>query len=221
MKDAGLPAASGVLLCAGRGRRLGGICKGRILIDGEPLVVRQLRVMQQSGLQRAVVVMGFQAQQIAEILAQAKDEFSAMEVVPLRLADDQISDDIQVSVAHGLRAAEAADAHLFMTLVDLPLLTAGHYQALRLHAQAGGADIAMPQNGAGVPGHPIFIGATALAAMPLALPGFRLREWISKDFFRVRPMITEDAAHFSDLDTAQDVAALAHEYGLKIVIPSH
>ncbi len=216
--------ADGVLLCAGRGSRLGGICKGRILVDGEPLVVRQLRVMRQAGLKRAVVVIGFEADKIAEILQGAAQDLAGIEVVPVRLSEADISDDIQVSVAVGLRAVSRSphlDLGLFMTLVDLPLLEPGHYHAVFLHAQACGADIAMPQNGAGVPGHPLFIRPEALAAMPLESPDFRLREWICKDSFRVHPMKTEAAAHFTDLDTAQDAQALMAHYGLKIVIPQH
>lgn len=213
-------AAQGVLLCAGRGSRLGGICKGRILVDGEPLVVRQLRVMRQAGLKRAVVVMGFEAEQIAEMLRQSAKALAGIEVVPARLSQAEISDDIQVSVAFGLRAvSRSPHLGLFMTLVDLPLLRASHYHAVFSHAQSCGADIAMPQNNAGVPGHPLFIGAGALAAMPIESPVFRLREAIRGGALQVRPMATEDPAHFTDLDTAQDAQALMDQHGLKIVIP--
>lgn len=212
--------ADGVLLCAGRGSRLGGICKGRILVDGEPLVLRQLRVMHQAGLRRAVVVMGFEAEQVAEILQQAAGLLAGIEIVPARLSQAEISDDIQVSVACGLRAvSRSPNRGLFMTLVDLPLLRASHYQAVFSHAQACGADIAMPQNGAGVPGHPLFIGARALAAMPLESPAFRLRDAMRDGALQLRPMATEDPAHFTDLDTAKDAQALMAQHRLKIVIP--
>ena len=207
-------------MCAGRGSRLGGLCKGRILVDGEPLVVRQLRVMREAGIPRAVVVMGFEADKIAEILRQAAEALAGIEVIPVRLPQAEISDDIQVSVAFGLRAvSRSPHLGLFMTLVDLPLLQASHYRAVFSHAQAAQADIAMPQNGAGVPGHPLFIRPEALAAMPLESTNFRLREWICKDLLRVRPMKTEAAAHFTDLDTAQDAQELMRHHGLKIVIP--
>lgn len=213
-------AAQAVLLCAGRGSRLGGICKGRILVDGEPLVVRQLRVMRQAGLKRAVVVMGFEADKIAEILQGAAQDLTGIEVVPVRLPQAEITDGIQVSVAFGLRAVSSSPhLGLFMTLVDLPLLQASHYHAVFSHAQASGADIAMPQNNAGVPGHPLFIRAEALAAMPLESPAFRLRDAIFGGALQVRPMATEDPAHFTDLDTAQDAQALMARDGLKIVIP--
>lgn len=215
-------AAQGVLLCAGRGSRLGGICKGRILVDGEPLVVRQLRVMREAGIARTVVVMGFEADKIAEILRQSTKALAGIEVVPARLPQADISDDIQVSVACGLRAVSRSphpDLGLFMTLVDLPLLQASDYHAVFLHAQACGADIAMPQNGAGVPGHPLFIRPEALAAMPLESPDFRLRDAIRSGALQVRPMPTEAMAHFTDLDTAQDAQELMLRHGLKIVIP--
>lgn len=222
MTAAGGSVAAGVLLCAGRGSRLGGICKGRILVDGQALVVRQLQVMRQAGLQRAVVVMGFEAEKIVEILQGAAGALAGIDILPVRLPEAQISDDIQVSVAWGLRAvSRSASPDLFMTLVDLPLLEASHYQTVFSHAKMTQADIAMPQNGAGVPGHPLFIRAEALAAMPLESATFRLRDWIRGGFPKVRPMATEALAHFTDLDTVRDVQALMARYGLQIVIPEN
>lgn len=222
MSSAQPHAAQGVLLCAGRGSRLGGICKGRILVDGEALVVRQLRVMRQAGLGRVVVVLGHEAETIAAIVQSAAGALAPMEVVQVVLPQAEIADDIQVSVARGLRAISgSASGYLCMTLVDLPLLTAGHYQAILAHALYSGADIAMPQNSAGTPGHPLCIAADALAALPLMSEGFRLRDWIRGGGLRVRPLATEDPAHFTDLDTAEDARRLMSQTAIEIVIPQN
>lgn len=222
MSSAQRHAAQGVLLCAGRGSRLGGICKGRILVDGEALVVRQLRVMQQAGLGRVVVVLGHEAAAIAEILRAAAEVLAPMDVMPVVLPQAEISDDIQVSVARGLRAISgSASGYLCVTLVDLPLLNAGHVQAILAHALYSSADIAMPQNSAGHPGHPLCIAADALAALPLMSEGFRLRDWIRGGSLRVRPLATEDPAYFTDLDTAEDARRLMSQAAIEIVIPQN
>lgn len=48
------------ILSAGRGQRLGGVCKGRVIFDGLPLVVRQIGVMVQAGLSQISVVIGYE-----------------------------------------------------------------------------------------------------------------------------------------------------------------
>ena len=73
-------AATGLLLTAGRGSRLGGCCKGLLQIDGQPLVVRQLRTMADAGIRRAVVVIGAQADAISQALSRHAAALSDIEI---------------------------------------------------------------------------------------------------------------------------------------------
>ena len=98
-------AATGLLLTAGRGSRLGGCCKGLLQIDGQPLVVRQLRTMADAGIQRAVVVIGAQADAVSVALSRHSAALSDIEVTRVMIDSDQLTDDPQPSVASGLKAA--------------------------------------------------------------------------------------------------------------------
>ncbi|MFM8631286.1 MAG: NTP transferase domain-containing protein, partial [Betaproteobacteria bacterium] len=145
-------AATGLLLTAGRGSRLGGCCKGLLQIDGQPLVVRQLRTMADAGIQRAVVVIGAQADAVSEALSRHAAALSDMEIIRVRIASDQLTDDPQFSVASGLKAAltlpRSLAAPVLISLVDLPLLTARHYETLWSQAHNQDADIVLPRNSA-------------------------------------------------------------------------
>lgn len=215
--------ATGLLLTAGRGSRLGGCCKGLLQIDGQPLVVRQLRTMADAGIQRAVVVIGAQADAVSEALSRHAAALSDIEINRVRIASEQLTDDLQFSVASGLRAAlmapQSLPAPLLMSLVDLPLLTARHYETLWAQAHDQNADIVLPRNSAGAPGHPIVLAASAIPPSALSQPGFRLREFVGVGSTKRYEFLTEDPAYFSDLDTPQDLQNMAAVYGVFLGFP--
>ena len=218
-------SAIGILLTAGRGSRMGGICKGRILSDGLPLVVQQLMTMAAAGLHRVVVVMGAQAELIASILDRYAGMLSSIQLKTVVLSEGQITDDPQRSVAEGLRATAdwtalgGAPSHVFITLVDLPLLRPEHYQALWDYAHDAKADITVPRNGAGTPGHPILLKGSILAGAAIQDPDFRLRELIAAMDIRRSDMLTEQSAYFRDSDTAEDLAAISANGGPRLELP--
>lgn len=216
-------AATGLLLTAGRGSRLGGVCKGLLQIDGQPLVVRQLRTMADAGIQRAVVVIGAQADAVSEALSRHAAALSDMEIIRVRIASDQLTDDPQFSVASGLKAAftlpQSLAAPVLISLVDLPLLTARHYETLWSQAHDQDADIVLPRNSAGTPGHPILLAASAIPPSVFSQPGFRLREFVGAGSAKRYEFLTEDPAYFSDLDTPQDLQNMAAVYGVFLGFP--
>ena len=216
-------AATGLLLTAGRGNRLGGCCKGLLQVDGQPLVVRQLRTMADAGIQRAVVVIGAQADAVSEALSRHAAALSDMEIIRVRIASDQLTDDPQFSVASGLKAAftlpQSLAAPVLISLVDLPLLTARHYETLWSQAHDQDADIVLPRNSAGMPGHPIVLAASAIPPSAFSQPGFRLREFVGAGSAKRYEFLTEDPAYFSDLDTPQDLQNMAAVYGVFLGFP--
>ena len=216
-------AATGLLLTAGRGSRLGGCCKGLLQIDGQPLVVKQLRTMVDAGIQRAVVVIGAQADAVSAALSQHAAALSGIEIIRVRIASDQLTDDPQFSVASGLKAAltlpQSLTAPVLISLVDLPLLTARHYETLWAQAHDRNADIVLPRNSAGTPGHPIVLAASAIPPSVVSQPGFRLREFVGVGSTKRYEFLTEDPAYFSDLDTPQDLQNMAAVYGVFLGFP--
>ncbi|NBW01564.1 MAG: hypothetical protein EBR85_07655 [Betaproteobacteria bacterium] len=232
-------AAIGLLLTAGRGSRLGGRCKGLLHIDGLPLAVRQLQTMADAGIRRAVVVIGAQADALSDALSRHASVLMDIEITLVKISPDQLTDDPQFSVASGLRAAltlaqclPGADSQnntdaltvgdrtpVFVSLVDLPLLTARHYETLWAQAHYQNADIALPRNSAGVPGHPIVLAAQIIPPSALGQPGFRLREFVACGSLRRQEFFTEDPAYFADLDTPQDLQNMARVYGVFLGFP--
>jgi molybdenum cofactor cytidylyltransferase len=216
-------AATGLLLTAGRGSRLGGCCKGLLQIEGQPLVVRQLRTMADAGIRRAVVVIGAQADAISQALSRYAAALSDIEITQVRIASDQLTDDPQFSVVSGLKAAltlpQSISAPVFVSLVDLPLLTARHYETLWAQAHDQDADIVLPRNSAGTPGHPIVLAASVIPPSVLGQPGFRLREFVGAGSAKRYEFWTEDPAYFSDLDTPQDLQNMAAVYGVFLGFP--
>ena len=216
-------AATGLLLTAGRGSRLGGCCKGLLQIDGQPLVVRQLRTMADAGIRRAVVVIGAQADAISQALSRHAAALSELEITQVRIASEQLTDDPQFSVVSGLKAAltlpQSIPAPVFVSLVDLPLLTARHYETLWAQAHDQDADIVLPRNSAGTPGHPIVLAASVIPPSVLGQPGFRLREFVGAGSAKRHEFSTEDPAYFSDLDTPQDLQNMAAVYGVFLGFP--
>ena len=57
-----------VLLAAGEGARLGGRAKGAIEIEGEPLLLRGLRILSEVGVDEVVVVTGHYQSDLAPLL---------------------------------------------------------------------------------------------------------------------------------------------------------
>ena len=216
-------AATGLLLTAGRGSRLGGCCKGLLQIDGQPLVVRQLQTMADAGIRRAVVVIGAQADAISQALSRHAAALSELEITQVRIASDQLTDDPQFSVVSGLKVAltlpQSIPAPVFVSLVDLPLLTARHYETLWAQAHDQDADIVLPRNSAGTPGHPIVLAASVIPPSVLGQPGFRLREFVGAGSAKRHEFLTEDPAYFSDLDTPQDLQNMAAIYGVFLGFP--
>ncbi len=59
------PVSTAVILAAGMGRRLGDLAqqkpKGFLVLDGQPIVERSLRILQAFGIRRILIVTGYQA----------------------------------------------------------------------------------------------------------------------------------------------------------------
>ena len=58
-----------IVLAAGEGRRLGGRPKGLIRVNGETLLARNVRVLQEAGVDEVIVVTGHYSEQLETVLA--------------------------------------------------------------------------------------------------------------------------------------------------------
>jgi CTP:molybdopterin cytidylyltransferase MocA len=144
------PRATGLLLAAGAGRRMGGP-KALVRSEtGEPWVHRAARALHEGGCARVVVVTGAAAQSVAAVVER------------LPWADVVVADDwaegMGPSLATGLRALEGSDADCAVVgLVDTP--DVGPEVVSRVLAAVGTAPTALGRAAyGGVPGHPVVLG---------------------------------------------------------------
>lgn len=231
------------ILSAGRGQRLGGICKGRLLVNGEPLLSRQLDLLQANGISRTVVIAGYQSDAIRGILRQHLEhsdeqgrhmsaeciEVPADGDVPADGANPEASADIQRSVraalihAQGLLAKDAQLIGMLICLVDLPLLSGQDIAALLEFAnQPHHADVVIPVTDDRVQGHPIWLSRNFVLTLPADDPHFSLRKALQELRARtsrsVREMPTASSGYFTDIDTQGDIELLRLTHGLEIFV---
>jgi CTP:molybdopterin cytidylyltransferase MocA len=225
------------ILSAGRGRRLGGTCKGRLEINGESLVERQLHVMALAGITHCTVLVSHESSLIKGLVQKATDalrtsgSMMTTECVDVLVPPENDSDGsgIRMSVVAALGHAKAmmwSDQHIASTLislVDLPILAKEDISGLRLFAATYGASAVVPQSESSQPGHPIWLSRRFVLALPIESELFSLRDHLRNKVGDttdpVIPMPMRSAGPFVDLDTADDAAWVADTFGLTIQIP--
>ncbi len=105
---------SGIVLAAGESRRMGGINKLNMPVDGEPLLRRTVRTLLSSRLDELVVVLGHQADEVQTLL----QGLNVRTVINPDYREGQMS-----SVHCGLAALSRPCDGVMICLVDLPFLT--------------------------------------------------------------------------------------------------
>ena len=144
------PRATGLLLAAGAGRRMG---RPKALLraaDGEAWVVGAARALRDGGCQRVLVVTGAESDAVAALVA------------PLPWAEVVVADDwaegMGPSLAAGLRALDGTDTDCAVVgLVDTP--DVGAEVVCRVLAEVGTTPAALGRAAyRGVPGHPVVLG---------------------------------------------------------------
>jgi CTP:molybdopterin cytidylyltransferase MocA len=148
----------GVVLAAGSGNRFGGPKALARTPDGEPWVVRAVRLLQRGGADAVVVVLGAEADRAAELVPE-----EAQVVVAHRWRDG-----MGASLADGVAALPEADAAL-ITLVDLPELP----DAVLERVLDGGTERDRLARAVydGRPGHPVLLGRDHWAGFRDSLHG--------------------------------------------------
>ncbi len=199
-----------VLLAAGSGERLGGQPKALVRIDGEPLVRRQVRVLQAAGITEVTVVLGAGAAQARAALA---DLVVAVVENPAH-RDGQAS-----SVMAGLSALAAGEGPVLVALVDQPLLGAGDVRALIGAYAARGAARAVVPEFAGQRGNPVIVAGSVVAAVLAERPRAALRGWLDGHSAEVLRWSAGSEAYTFDLDTPADVERFVARSGCTVQLP--
>lgn len=194
-----------ILLAAGEARRMGGIDKRRLEIDGEPLVARWISRFRRAGIVDVVVVLGFDAERIAALIPESQARLVRNEL----WAEGQ-----QGSVLAGLRALLPEASAAMIVLCDLPLVDEPDLIWL-----LGCFAVRPPETEVVVPihegqrGNPVIVSRTVIDAVLADASGRGLRAWIDANPQRVSRVRAPNDHFTFDLDTPADIARLEERLG--------
>lgn len=172
---------AGLVLAAGEGRRFGGP-KAPVVIEGERLVDRAVRVLREGGCDPVYVVLGAWSGDVPDAIVVANPEWP---------------EGMGSSLRAGLTALEGApvDAAV-VTLVDLPGLTSA---AVRRLVDAGGGLAAATYDGER--GHPVRFGREHWAGISESARGDAgARDYLRSHADEVNLIEVGDVASGEDLD---------------------
>jgi CTP:molybdopterin cytidylyltransferase MocA len=199
-----------VLLAAGEGRRMGGVAKPLIRLQGVPLIGRQLVALSGAGIDEVVVVTGHAREAI-------EDAVRAYVVTLAHNAGDAAGQ--QGSVRVGLAALDGAFDAVLVMLADQPLIGAADLTELI------GAFKKRPAGHVVVPvvdgrrGNPIVLDAVALARILDSEVSLGCRNLLEREPELVHAHETANTRFVTDLDTVEDVRVLAGRTGWRIELP--
>jgi CTP:molybdopterin cytidylyltransferase MocA len=190
---------AGLVLAAGEGRRFGGP-KALVRLDGELLVERAARVLREGGCDPVLVVLGAAADDV-----RAGAHLSGGEVVVAAGWREGMG----ASLRAGLAALEPRPAQaVVVALADQPRVGAEAVRRLRA-AWAGSARAAVATY-SGQPRNPVLLDRSTWAGVAAAAVGdVGARGWLAAHPGDVVTVACDDTGSPADVDTAEDLAALA------------
>jgi molybdenum cofactor cytidylyltransferase len=211
MGSASKPKIAAVLLAAGAGRRLGGVAKGMIRIEGVSLVQRHLRALRGAGVDEIVVVSGFARQAV---------EAEARGLATTLAYNAGYAQGRAGSARIGLAALGPGSDGIVMALVDQPLIEAGDLAALMTaFASRHDGHVLVPKV-EGARGNPVMLDEFARARVLASAPGQGVRDLIDRDPALVHTWQTSNVRFVTDLDTREDLERLAARTGWRIELPA-
>lgn len=202
------PAA--VLLAAGESRRMRGVNKLLLTIDGVALVRRQVDTLLGAGLERVVVVLGHQAERVASLLPQQR------QLTVVHHAAHALGQ--QGSVLAGLAALPADAEPVLVMLGDLPLLEAADVRALlsAWAARPTGCRMLVPWHD-GQRGNPVVVDAQVVREVLARGDTARgLRGYLDANRQAVARFDATSDHYTCDLDTPEDIERLERRIGRRV-----
>jgi len=200
-----------VLLAAGEGRRMGGVAKPLIRLQGVPLVRRQLVALSGAGVDEVVVVTGFAREAVEEQVR----SFPVIVAHNAAYRDGQ-----QGSVRVGLEALPGSFDAVFIALADQPLIGAGDLTELIGAFKKRPAGHVVVPVVAGMRGNPVLIDEFARTEILGSGANVGCRHFIERHPELVHRHLTDNRRFVTDVDTPEDVAALAKHTGWRLELPA-
>ena len=200
-----------VLLAAGEGRRMGGVAKSLIRLQGVPLINRQLIALSGAGVDEVVVVTGHERDAVE----------AQVQSFPVTLAHNpDFAAGQQGSVRVGLAALSGNFDAVFIVLADQPLIGAADLTELiaAFKKRPSGHVLVPVVNGQR--GNPIVLDATARADILVSGTNMGCRHLIERQPEWVSVHETTNTRFMTDLDTPADVQQLAQRTGWSLELPA-
>ena len=200
-----------VLLAAGEGRRMGGVAKPLIRLQGVPLISRHLVALSGAGVDEVVVVTGHARHAIEE---------QVRSFVVTLAHNDAHADGQQGSVRVGLAALSGVFDAVIIALADQPLIGASDLTELigAFKKRPAGHVVVPVVNGQR--GNPIILDDVALAQILASDTNLGCRNLIERQPELVHAYETANTRFVADLDTVEDVQLLAQRTGWRLELPA-
>lgn len=200
-----------VLLAAGSASRMGHRPKCLLELDGVPLIHRQLMALSQAGVDEVVVVLGH----FAEDIQQAITQFPVKKILNPHPDDGQ-----NASLHLGLKALSLQCKAMLVALADQPLIEAQDIQDLIIAYEQRplGMQVVQPKVD-GLPGNPVMFSVEVFQQILASDNSFGCRQWQKAQPERVHHWVTTNSHYLTDVDTLEDIEALAQRTGVKLIWP--
>ena len=199
-----------VLLAAGEGARMGGVAKALIRLQGVPLIRRHLVALSGAGVDEVVVVTGHAHEAVQAQIAG----------FPVTLAHNaDYAQGQQTSVRVGLTALSGPFDLVLICLVDQPLIGAEDLtELIGAFKRRAGGNILQPMVD-GQPGNPVLIDDKARALVLASEAHLGCRQLMDRQPELVYAYPSANRRFVTDLDTEQDLHAMAERSGWRIELP--
>ncbi len=206
-------AVGAVLLAAGSGSRMGNRPKSLLQLGGVPLIRRQLIALSGAGVDEVVVVLGH----YADLIEEAVKEF------PVTLVRNPVPDAGQISSLRiGLQALSPKLDATLVALADQPLINSQDINDLigAYKKRSAGTQVVQPTVD-GLPGNPVMFSAEVREQILAGDVNVGCRQWQSAHPDQVQHWATTNSRYRTDVDTLEDIAALAARTGHQLQWPAH
>jgi len=201
-----------VLLAAGSASRMGNRPKCLLELGGVPLIRRQLIALSEAGLVEVVVVLGHYADRIEKVV---KD-------FPVTLVRNPDPDAGQVS---SLRCGMQSLSHpldtVLVALADQPLINLQDIHDLMdaYNSRPEGTQVVQPTV-AGLPGNPVMFSNTVREQILAGDDRVGCRQWQAENPEQVHHWGSTNTRYRTDVDTPEDIEALALRTGHRLMWPA-
>lgn len=201
-----------VLLAAGAGSRMGGRPKCLLELGGVSLIRRQLIALSGAGVDELVVVLGHHAERI-------EPEVRDFPVTLVRNSDPDVG---QVSSLRlGLQALTGKIDTVLVALADQPLINSQDINELigAYKKRPEGTQVVQPAVD-GLPGNPVMFSAEVRDQILAGEARIGCRQWQAANPQAVHHWFSLNQRYRTDVDTPEDIDALAARTGHQLRWPT-